>query len=134
MFVLHLKDLEGNPFEMKLKWSTWAMNRFCQLASYQKDDKGRDIPLTISEMFTILGSGNFSFERVCQFIQASAECADRGPVPYTEFDYADWIDQHGGLFKSTGEIADFARYIINQITNDVTPLPGEGELEKKNNP
>jgi len=134
MFVLHLKDLEGNPFEMKLKWSTWAMNRFCQLASYQKDDKGRDIPLTISEMFTILGSGNFSFERVCQFIQASAECANRGPVSYTEFDYADWIDQHGGLFKSTGEIADFARYIINQITNDVTPLPGEGELEKKNNP
>lgn len=116
MFVLKLKDKEIN-----LKWGTWAMHRACVLAGN----------LTVDQFFTQLLQGSIGFDKVCVFLRAGVEFANKGECPYTDFDFSEWIDECGGMFQSVSPINDYFNYIVSVTTSHITPLPNEKPSKKK---
>lgn len=130
-FELKFADAEGKDCIIPLKWGNQAMYRACELASEEKDDRGRVIPLSLADFFERLLTGSFDFKTMCIFLQAAAECAARGPVTYTQYDYGDWIDACGGLLRTDGPLVDFVQYIFFCTVNKVTSLPGDKEPEEK---
>ena len=127
MFELKLKS-----GIVPLKWGTWAMRRACELAGT------KETPLPLEDFFGSLLGSAYDFRKIAIFLQAAAECAVRGPVEYTEFDFGDWVDECGGILAKDGPMIDFFQYVVNTTVNTVTPLPGEQNVEqtideKKNN-
>ena len=120
MFELKLQNKT-----IPLKWGTWAMRRACELAG--EDGK----PLPLQDFFDSLLGSSYDFRKIAIFLQAAAESANRGPVEYTEHDYGDWLDECGGILAQEGQIIDFFNYVIKATTNNVTPLPGDANVEKK---
>ena len=101
------------------------MRRACELAG--EDGK----PLPLQDFFDSLLGSSYDFRKIAIFLQAAAESANRGPVEYTEHDYGDWLDECGGILATEGQIIDFFNYVIKATTNNVTPLPGDANVEKK---
>ena len=120
MFELKLQNKT-----ISLKWGTWAMRRACELAG--EDGK----PLPLQDFFDSLLGSSYDFRKIAIFLQSAAESANRGPVEYTEHDYGDWLDECGGILAQEGQIIDFFNYVIKATTNNVTPLPGDANVEKK---
>lgn len=118
-------NLELQNKTIPLKWGTWAMRRACELAGTPGN------PLPLEEFFNSLLVAPFDFKKVCIFLQAAAESANRGPVEYTAHDYGDWYDECGGELATEGKIWDFLMYIADTIKTNVTPLPGDTKDEKK---
>ncbi len=107
-----------------LKWDTWAMARFCELAG--------NIPL--SGLFEVYDSNVFSLKHVIYMIVAGAESADEKRT-VTERQAAQWIDEAGGLTDTGSDVLKFIRYTNDQQQTDVTEeKPVGGAEEKKSQP
>ncbi len=107
-----------------LKWDTWAMARFCELAG--------NVPL--SGLFEIYDAKVFTLKHVIYMIIAGAESADEKRT-VTERQAAQWIDEAGGLTDTGSDVLKFIRYTNDQQQTDVTEeKPVGGAEEKKSQP
>jgi len=116
MFEIKLESQTIN-----LKWGTWAMARACKLAG----------DLTIDQFFTSLLAGSLEFDKVCIFLRAGVEYANKGVCEFSDMDFSEWVDECGGMFKADGQINDYFNYIVTLTTSQITPLPNSKPAKKK---
>lgn len=91
----YFEDAEGK--EIKGRFSTWAMNRFCARTGIKN----------LQEMFEALTSG-VSIQAIGEFLLSAVEYNYKGgqKCPYTIDEALDWVDDLGGLSVATSLIAE----------------------------
>ena len=113
-------ELKLNNNTIKLKWGTWSMRRFTEKNG-----------VTIDKYFEVLGKAGNDISILIQLIHIGYETActyNKEEIIYTDNDVCDWIDEVGGIFKESGQIVDFIKYIVS-VT--IVQVNGIESVEKK---